>query len=81
MKESLKKELAEFEALVDEVKGDCDKCPMDCRDRLQWLDSLIESLRYQLAKSLAMNRLLLQEVDQVTTPGAATGSSRSPFPR
>jgi len=29
------KELAEFEKLVDEVKGDCDKCSMDCFERLR----------------------------------------------
>lgn len=50
----------EFEALVSEIKGDCDKCKMDCRDRLRWMDSLVENLRYQLAKALAMNKVLLK---------------------
>ena len=57
--------LMDFEALVKEVKGDCDKCKMDCRSRLQWMDSLVESLRYQLAKALAMNRVLLEAAKQV----------------
>lgn len=57
--------IVEFDALITELKGDCDKCKMDCRDRLRWLDSLIQSLRYQLGKSLAMNRLLLQAVGKV----------------
>ena len=55
----------EFERLVAGVKGDCDKCKMDCRDRLRWMDSLIESLRYQLAKALAMNRVLLKAANLV----------------
>jgi hypothetical protein len=37
--------VAEFEAMVNEIKGDCDKCKMDCRNRLQILDSQIESFR------------------------------------
>jgi hypothetical protein len=57
--------LTEFEDLVNELKGDCDKCKMDCRDRLRWMDSLIESLRYQLAKALAMNRVLLKAANLV----------------
>ena len=57
--------IEEFEGLVAELKGDCDKCKRDCLDRLRWMDSIIESLRYQLAKSLAMNRLLLEAVDKV----------------
>ena len=43
--DKLKKELAEFESLVDEVKGDCDACSQHCRDRLLILDSQIEALR------------------------------------
>lgn len=50
----------EFEDLVNKIRGDCDKCGFDCRNRLRWMDSLIESLRYQLAKALAMNRVLLK---------------------
>lgn len=42
MNEQLKKELAEFEALVDEIKGDCDKCKMDCRDRIRIMDHQIQ---------------------------------------
>ena len=57
--------VAEFEALVNEIRGDCGKCKMDCRDRLRWMDSLIESLRYQLAKALAMNRVLLKAANLV----------------
>jgi hypothetical protein len=57
--------VAEFEALVNEIKGDCGKCKMDCRDRLRWMDSLIESLRYQLAKALTMNRVLLKATNLV----------------
>ena len=57
--------VAEFEALVNDIKGDCDKCKMDCRDRLRWMDSLIESLHYQLAKALAMNRVLLKAANLV----------------
>ena len=57
--------LTEFETLVDEIRGDCDKCKMDCRDRLQWMDSLVESLRYQLAKALAMNRVLAKAANLV----------------
>ena len=52
--------LTEFEALVNQLRGDCDKCKMDCRGRLRWMDDLVQSLRYQLAKSLAMNRVLLK---------------------
>ena len=57
--------VAEFESLVSDIKGNCDKCKMDCRNRLQWLDSLVESLRYQLAKALALNRVMLQAVNKV----------------
>lgn len=52
--------LTEFEALVNDIRGDCDKCKMDCRDRLRWMDDLVQSLRYERAKSLAMNRVLLK---------------------
>jgi hypothetical protein len=55
----------EFEALVNEVKGNCDGYSQDCRDRLRWMDSLVESLRYQLAKALAMNRVLLKAANLV----------------
>jgi hypothetical protein len=55
----------ELEDLVNKIRGDCDKCKMDCRDRLRWMDSLIESLRYQLAKTLAMNRVLLKAANLV----------------
>jgi len=57
--------VAEFEALVNQVKGECDRCSHDCRDRLRWMDSLIESLRYQLAKALAMNRVLFKAANLV----------------
>jgi hypothetical protein len=57
--------VAEFEALVNEIRGDCERCKLDCRDRLRWMDSLIESLRYQLAKALAMNRVLLKAANLV----------------
>jgi hypothetical protein len=60
MSDKGKMSLGEFEALVDEVKGDCDRCRLQCLGRLQWMDNLVESLRYQLAKSLAMNRVLLK---------------------
>jgi hypothetical protein len=63
--EDLKLGLTEFETLVNEIRDDCDKCKMDCRDRLQWMDSLVESLRYQLAKALAMNRVLLKAANLV----------------
>ncbi len=63
--EDEKLSVAKFEALVNEIKGDCDKCKMDCRYRLQWLDSLAESLRHQLAKALAMNRVLLKAANLV----------------
>jgi hypothetical protein len=44
MKEK-KLSVAEFEALVNEVKGNCDGCSQDCRNRLQILDSQIEAFR------------------------------------
>lgn len=65
MKNEINKELAEFESLVNEVKGECDKCKMDCRDRLRWMDSLVESLRHQLAKAVALNRMLLEAAEKV----------------
>jgi len=37
--------IAEFEKLVDEVKGDCDRCKVQCFDRLLIIDSQIRSLR------------------------------------
>ena len=40
----------EFEALVNDIKGDCDKCKLDCRDRLQWMDSIVEALRQERAE-------------------------------
>jgi hypothetical protein len=44
-------DLEEFKSLVDGLKGDCDKCKMDCRHRLQWLDSVIRMLN-ELAERL-----------------------------
>jgi hypothetical protein len=55
MNKKLKRELAEYEALVAEVKGDCDKCSYDCKQRLQWMDSIIEELR-QEREALAQER-------------------------
>jgi hypothetical protein len=34
--------LSEFHALVHEIKGDCDKCKMGCRDRLRIMDHQIQ---------------------------------------
>ena len=45
----------EFESLVNELKGDCDNCKMDCRHRLLIFDSQIEALR-QERKALAQER-------------------------
>ena len=55
----------EFESLVNEIKGDCDKCKLDLREQLRWMDSIVESLRYQLAKALAMNRVLLKAANLI----------------
>jgi len=49
----------EFEALVNDIKGDCDKCKLDCRDRLQWMDSIVEALR-QEREALAEERRKLR---------------------
>lgn len=65
MIEQMKKEATDFAELVEEVRDDCDRCPQDCRYRLQWLDSIVESQRYQLAKILAMNLVLLQAANLV----------------
>lgn len=48
----------EFEALVNDIKGDCDKCKMDCRTRLQWIDSLVEALRRERAELREIVELL-----------------------
>lgn len=56
-------ELAEFEKLVAEIRGDCDKCKMDCRDRLRIIDSQIESFRF-LARGY---RATLNEMSEVIT--------------
>jgi hypothetical protein len=45
----------EFEALVNDIRGDCDRCRMDCVDRLRWMDSIIEALR-QERKAFARER-------------------------
>jgi hypothetical protein len=47
--------VAEFESLVNELKGDCDKCPQDFRERLLIFDSQIEALR-QEREALAKER-------------------------
>ena len=47
---NVKLRLTDFEVLVKEVKGDCDKCKMDCRSRLQWMDSIVEALRQERAE-------------------------------
>jgi len=49
----------EFEKLIAEVKGDCEKCSHDCRDRLRILDSQIEALR-QERKALTREREALR---------------------
>jgi hypothetical protein len=36
--------LVDFETLVKELKGDCEKCKIDCRNRLQWMDSVLRML-------------------------------------
>ena len=41
----MKTEVAEFSRLVNEIRGDCDKCKQDCRHRLLILDSIIEEFK------------------------------------
>jgi hypothetical protein len=36
--------LDESKSPGDALKGDCDKCKMDCRHRLQWMDSELRML-------------------------------------
>jgi hypothetical protein len=47
--------VSEFESLVNEIKGDCDKCTQDCRARLLIFDSQIEGLRRE-REALARER-------------------------
>ena len=42
--DEINRELAEFEALVDDIRGDCDKCKGDCRDRLLIMDGQLQAL-------------------------------------
>ena len=86
MKQALKKELAEFERLVSEIKADCDKCKMDCRDRLRWLDSQIKELRevraeFERTLSLlrATHRLNMKLINLIHAP-EKTGENRCRSP-
>jgi hypothetical protein len=63
--EELKKELAEFESLVNEVRGDCDRCKMACRDRLHILGYAIEALRMEREALAAERRKLRAEREQL----------------
>ena len=65
MNEVLKKELAEFEALVEKPTEDCDKCPQDCRERLLILDSQIEALRQELGALAKERRELRAEREKL----------------
>jgi len=59
----VKMELAEFEDLVAEIQRQDPQ--IDCVDRLRWMDSLVEKLRFQLAKALALNRVLMRAAGMV----------------
>lgn len=45
MDEQTRLSLEEFEKLVEEVKGNCDKCPQDFREKLLFADFYIEQLK------------------------------------
>ena len=64
MNEQLEKELAEFEALVDEIKGDCDKCKMDCRDRLLIMDHQTQRLEQAIQRFETVTEALAEIVVQ-----------------
>jgi hypothetical protein len=58
MNKQIKRELADFEVLVEEVRGNCDRCKMDCRNRLHILGYQIEALRQERAEIQAIVEVL-----------------------
>ena len=60
----MKTEVAEFSKLVDEVRGDCDKCKMDCRDRLIIVDHQIQRLEKVMQRFEIMAAALAEIVVQ-----------------
>lgn len=49
---------------MDEVRGDCDKCPMDCRDRLRIQSYQIERLEQAVQRFEIMTEALAEIVVQ-----------------
>jgi hypothetical protein len=54
----------EFEALVNDTKGDCDKCKMDCRDRLRIQSYQIERLEKAIQRFEIVTEALAEIVVQ-----------------
>lgn len=59
-----KKSLAEFEVLVDEIKGDCDKCSMDCFERIRIQGYQFERLEKAIARLEIMMEALAEIIVQ-----------------
>lgn len=51
----------EFEALVDEVRGECDKCPMDCRNQLRIQGYQTE----RLEKAIQMLEIMVEALVEI----------------
>ncbi len=59
--DEIKHELAEFEKLVEEVRGDCDRCPAACRDRLIIMDHQIQ----RQEKALQRFEIMVEAVAEI----------------
>lgn len=76
----------EFESLVNKIKGDCDKCKMDCRNYLRIIDSQIEEYRATLNEMTeiitqlkALYQINMRVLNIVNAPDKAGESNETNF--
>ena len=65
MDEKARLSLEEFEKLVEEVRGDCDRCQHDFREKLLFADFYIEQLQDLHANMLKTLQEVRQERQQL----------------